>query len=265
MIERAVAGLVLAVLISGAGWRMGALSARGAMASVAVGTATIAGASWLGGLLLGAFFVSSSALSKRNTSATEAAKGSTRDVRQVLANGGIAALAALASPWTGMGAAVVLVAGPLAAATADTWATEIGSRSGRVPRLILSRRTVPVGVSGGITTPGTLGSLGGAASIGLVAAFGMAVVSGTSEAIVAFAVVSAAGVVGSLADSVLGEVAQRRRWCPTCDQWTEALVHRCGSDTAHRGGLAWVDNDVVNLACTTTGLLVAALGLLFLW
>lgn len=264
MIERLAAGFALSILISGAGWRLGALTSRGAFASVVVGTAVIGGASWIGALLLGAFFVSSSVLSRRTSPSTDGAKGSRRDARQVFANGGIAALAALSAPWLGDEAAVVLLAGALSAATADTWASEIGSRSGHAPRMLVSRRRVTVGLSGGVTVPGTLGSVGGAASIGLLAASGLACLPGGMAAIIVGLVVTMSGVFGSLLDSLLGEVAQQRRHCDVCGQWTEALVHRCGTGTVHVAGIEWIDNDLVNLACTTGGLAVAAFGLVLL-
>ncbi|HUG16365.1 MAG TPA: DUF92 domain-containing protein [Thermomicrobiales bacterium] len=259
MTERLVAGLLLSIVIAGAGRRAGALTGRGAVAAAFIGTAVILGASWVGGLLLGAFFVSSSALSKLPGPPTAAAKGGRRDARQVLANGGGAALAALSASWLGAGAALAMIAGSLAAATADTWATEIGTRSGRAPRMLLSRVTVPVGVSGGITMPGTIASAGGAALIALVAAVGVAL-TGVAEPVTLAALVILAGIAGALLDSLLGELAQQRRRCDACDEWTEATVHRCGAPTTHAAGIRWVDNDVVNVACTMSGLVVAALG-----
>lgn len=264
MIEQSAAGLVLSLLVSFTGWRLRALSRSGAVAAVLVGTATIAGTSWVGGLLLGAFFVSSTLLSRRHAQRSEAAKGGTRDAKQVIANGGVAAAAALSSPWAGVDTAIVLAAASLAAATADTWATEIGSRSGRVPRMLLSRRPTTVGMSGGVTAPGTVASLAGATFIGLVAATGIAVGVGAADAILAGAIVSLAGVGGSLIDSLVGEIAQQRRWCDACERWTESSVHACGTKTIHMAGVKWIDNDVVNLACTTGGLLLALTGLLLL-
>src|SRR5258705_1983290 len=96
------------------------LTPRGAIAAVAVGVATLWGFGWRGLLLLLAFFVLSTLLSRRGTA---------RNERQVIANGGIAALAALAGNWTWF-------AGAVAAANADTWSTEIERCSRTPPRLI---------------------------------------------------------------------------------------------------------------------------------
>src|SRR5258705_5645214 len=96
-----------------------------------------------------AFFISSSLLSTKQTS---------RNHRQVLANGGVAALAALAGSWIGF-------AGALAAAAADTWASEIGRHSRTLPRLITNGRPVPAGTDGGMTLLGTAGGIAGAVFI----------------------------------------------------------------------------------------------------
>jgi uncharacterized protein (TIGR00297 family) len=261
VIENLAAGLLLSTVVAGAGWRFDSLTARGALAAVCIGTAIIGGASWLGALLLGTFFVSSNVISRISPSASSPARLDRRDWRQVLANGGVAAVAALTAPWFGEEAVLIMVAGSLAAATADTWATEIGSRSGRTPRLLLSRRPVPVGVSGGVTLPGTVGSVGGALGIGLVTAAGISFVSTGAVPVAVGLVVTAAGIGGSLVDSLLGETAQQRRYCETCAQTTEARIHRCGSATIHAAGIRWMDNDLVNVACTAAGLVVSALGI----
>ena len=186
------------------------LTRRGAAAALAIGLATVWGFGWRGLFLLLAFFVSSNLL-------TTAAKGGEgRNERQVLANGGAAALAALAGSWAAF-------AGSIAAATADTWATEIGRHSRTPPRLITNGRPVPAGTDGGITLLGTVGGFAGA---GFIAGLAFMV-----EPRVAVAV-GAAGVFGLLLDSFLGATLQ--------------------------GVRAWLDNDFVNLAATASGAVVAA-------
>jgi uncharacterized membrane protein len=37
-------------------------------------------------------------------------------------------------------------------------------------------------------------------------------------------------------------------------------IHDCGTTTRQTGGIAWLENDGVNLVATTTGALVALLG-----
>lgn len=138
--------------------------------------------------LLLAFFISASALSRKKT---------TRNARQVIANGGVAALAALSGSWTWF-------AGALATANADTWATEIGGRSPTEPRLITTWRRVPAGTDGGMTLVGTLGGFAGAAFIA-----GVSYLVGNR----AFMTLTAAGGFGMLLDSLLGATLQGKvRW-----------------------------------------------------
>jgi len=155
-----------------------------------------------------AFFVSSSLLST---------KQATRNERQVLANGGVAAFAALAGHWTWFAAA-------LAAANADTWATEIGSHSRTAPRLITNGSPVPAGTDGGMTVLGTLGGIAGA---GFIA--GVSYVLGQRTGLA----IAVAGIAGMLVDSLLGATVQ--------------------------GKVPWMDNDTVNLAATLTGAACAGL------
>jgi uncharacterized protein (TIGR00297 family) len=233
------------------------LSRDGSVAAFFVGTMTfLAGFDWAA--LLIAFFVTSSAWSRfrreaRSTRIGDVVeKGGARDAVQVLANGGVFAMAAAgsvirpASWWTALGA------GALAAATADTWATELGTLAGRAPRSILSGKTVPPGMSGGVTWPGTLASIAGAAFIALVA-----VAVGYPGRIAAGAV--AGGVAGSLVDSLVGASLQERRWCDICSAPTERRVHACGARTRLTGGVPGMRNDSVNVLCSVTGALACLL------
>ena len=204
-------------------------------------------------VVLGTFFVSSSAFSRNRPGDVIACAGSRRDERQVLANGAVAAIAALSAGRVDPSRGVWLAAGALAAATADTWATELGRRSNSVPRLAWSGRAVPLGMSGGVTRRGSLASLGGAVTIGVVTAIASRVSSGWRSVLRPASGVVVAGIAGSLADSLLGELVQERRKCPTCNLLTESMVHGCGAETVHYGGVRGIDNDLVNLACTAIG------------
>jgi uncharacterized protein (TIGR00297 family) len=254
---RLVAGLFVALLIALVAYRARSLSRSGALTAVAVGTLAVA-AGWTWGALLVAFFVASTLLSRWGAARKEARtagiveKGGTRDAAQVLANGGMFALAAALSllvrpEWTGWPA---LGAGALAAATSDTWATEIGMLVGGIPRSLLTGRRVPPGTSGGITVAGTLGAMAGAAFIAACV-----VLLGWSHR-VAFASLIA-GVVGSTLDSVLGGTLQTRRWCDRCNRSTERTIHDCGATTRRAGGVSWLDNDVVNFLSAAGGGLLA--------
>jgi uncharacterized protein (TIGR00297 family) len=261
VIERALAGLLVAGTVALAARRAHALDTGGTATAVAVGAVAVA-AGWAWGALLIAYFVLSIALSRLRREKKAArmgdvvAKGGARDAIQVAANGGVFALVALVAtsvdPGLPLGRTLAAAAlGALAASAADTWATEIGSLAARPPRSILTWRPVPPGTSGGVNLLGMLAMVAGAT---FVAAGGRAL---AIDAPVIAVIVG--GFAGAIADSVVGATLQDRRWCDTCQTSTERAVHGCGTATRHAGGLAVVDNDLVNLIATLAGAAVAAL------
>lgn len=257
-------------MIAAAARRAGSLTESGQWAAFVVGTAaTTAGWEW--SFLLIAYFVASSALTRfghvtkaeRTASTLPDARG--RNAVQVFANGGVFAAAVLTGSFVSDAAGQaptthlawhVAGLGALAAAAADTWATEIGTLWGGTPRLLLSGRPVPPGVSGGVTLAGSGASVVAAALIAMAATviLGEAALAGP----VARAVFLG-GVVGSLFDSLLGATLQSKRWCERCRTWTERRVHTCQYRTQHARGLRWMTNDTVNFLATVGGALVALL------
>jgi uncharacterized protein (TIGR00297 family) len=226
------------------------LTPDGVVAALAVGGSVAWGLSWRGVALLFVFFLSGSLLTQ-----LAERRAPQRTARQVLANGGVAAIAALFSAWP-------VAAGALAAAAADTWATEIGAFSPFAPRLITSGQRVPRGASGGITVLGTLGGVAGAALIAGLATVlqprGMA--PGLAHPRNLLALVTVAGVAGMLLDSVMGATVQGKYQCPECDARFERGNTVCHQPVRRIRGFRWLDNDAVNLAATLCGATVAALG-----
>jgi uncharacterized protein (TIGR00297 family) len=248
---RAAIGAVTALGIAVAAHRSGALSTSGAIAAVIVGTiCSAAGVAWA--VMVIAFFVSSTALGKIRADLRQrrigaiVAKGGRRDAVQVLANGGLFAAAALGHLMHPSITWLALGGGALASAAADTWATEVGSLTAHQPRHILRWYPVPPGTSGGVTAAGTTASVVGSGFIGAIAALA----GWPWQAIFATVV---GGIVGALADSILGAAVQVRRWCDRCDSATEQSVHVCGTGTRISGGVAWIDNDSVNLISVALG------------
>ena len=218
------------------------LSPAGTLSALAVGLAVLAGTGWRGLLLLFVFLISSSLLTPG---------GGQRRPIQVFANGGVAALCALLAMADA--AFELAAAGAIAAATADTWSTEIGGRSRAEPRLITSLQRVAPGTSGGMTALGTIGGLLGAASIATAAwLVGLVTPAGGY-------VIWAGGVVGMLVDSLLGATVQARLRCPACGVVTEQPMHECGTRCEPASGLRWITNDTVNFAATLAGAVVAGL------
>jgi len=250
--------LLVALLISALALTAGALTTSGAIAATAVGASCIL-AGWGWAALLIVYFVVAIAFSRLGADAKArrtggvVAKAGRRDAVQVVANGGVFALAAFLSTHAAGTLAIALAAaavGALAASAADTLATEIGTLVGGEPRSVIGWRLVPTGTSGGVTAAGSLALIGGALLVALAAwRLGL-----TPHAIAA----AVGGILGAVADSLLGALVQERRHCPRCDLATERRVHDCGTVTDLAGGLPWLDNDLVNLCATIVGAAVAA-------
>ncbi|MCH7761516.1 DUF92 domain-containing protein [candidate division TA06 bacterium] len=237
--------------------RLRFLTKSGGVGTFFIGTIifSFGGIPWAIPLLL--FFISSSLLSKlgeKKKVKFRAAfqKGEQRDLSQVLANGGLPALIALLfglngemAEWLNFTSPQLpfyqLFLGSLAAATADTWATEIGLLSRKAPISLKNLRKVPPGTSGGFTLLGTFGALAGALLISL-------------SSLSTFFSITVAGFLGSLIDSILGATLQAQYRCPLCGKVTEKRVH-CQSPAVLQSGLSWMNNDFVNFLTTLTGAL----------
>lgn len=234
-------------------WRR-ALTLDGALGAALVGAIVFArGGRPAAGALL-TFFGTSSVLSRvgpnrKQSGSLAQAKSARRDVWQVLANGGFATLSIMRGGRQHGGGGFL---GALAAAGADTWATELGMLARRRPRLISTWQPVEPGTSGGITPEGLGASLAGALAVGLA----WSVLGGGWRG-VPVAVFS--GSCGSLIDSLLGATIQARYWCRACDAWSEEPRHsRCGRSTELVRGNAWATNDTVNALSTLAGAAIGA-------
>lgn len=232
----ALAAALLAALAGALGW----LTVSAVPMAIAVGAAVFWGGGADGAVLLTTFVATSSLLTRRGAGPKVG-----RNARQVAANGGCAAAGALLTflePETGW----AVFTGGLAAAQADTWATEIGVGSSVPPRLITTGQVVARGTSGGVTVLGTASGIAGASLFGAVAA-----ALGTAPRTAAGAWVG--GITGMFADSFLGATIQGMYRCETCGLDTERPVHTCGRPARLARGLGWMDNDVVNFMATCVG------------
>ena len=125
----------------------------------------------------------------------------------------------------------VLLAGFCASFTAklaDTFGSEIGKRWGGQPRLITTLQPVPAGTEGAISLEGTLASAAGSVLMTLVL-LGLQLLPNLTIA----GVVMLIGLVATLAESLLGALAQDR--------------------------VAWLSNELVNALQTTLAAVLAML------
>ncbi|RJP54443.1 MAG: DUF92 domain-containing protein [Anaerolineaceae bacterium] len=251
-------GFFLALVIAFLAYKTRSLNASGAIAAAFTGAIIFGIGGWDWAVLLLAFFVTSSLLSrafkKRKQGLDEKfSKGHERDAGQVFGNGGIATLFAALHfffpespiPWIGFAAS-------LAAVNADTWATELGVLNPNPPRMITNlKKSVEKGTSGGISLVGTLASLFGA----LVIALPASIFAGNWSLL---PLIALAGLAGSLFDSFLGGTVQAMYYCPADKKETEKHpLHTCGTETIHIRGWKWLDNDWVNFACGAAGAFIS--------
>jgi len=250
-------GCALAALVAFAAYRAHALDRSGALAAFAIGAATFGAGGWDAALVLFTFFLPATLISRLGRSQkrrlVDIAKSGARDARQVLANGGVATTAIVVARFFGAPPATVFAAafaGAYAAAAADTWGTEIGTWIGGRPRSLVTLRPLAAGLSGGVSLAGIAAQIVGAVSVGLVA---------QALHVAPFWPVAAGGFIGATIDSLLGGSVQALRHCPRCQRDCENNPHVCGSPTVVRRGIAWFENDAVNLAATLSGAVVTAL------
>jgi uncharacterized protein (TIGR00297 family) len=187
--------------------------------------------------------------SGRNEKSGIVEKGNKRDIIQVLANGGIASVAALLYALTDDPLWIIVMVSSLAAATSDTWASEIGRLSRSAPRDIFTWKVVEPGTSGAITGLGTMVSLLGASLTALVSIPLLIQVQLSVEMIVLLSVITFSGWLGNWVDTLIGAKWQIRYQCPTCLQVTEKKWH-CQQSTQQIKGVFWLNNDMVNVSCT---------------
>jgi uncharacterized protein (TIGR00297 family) len=277
-------GAIFAGLVALVARRTRALTPSGAAAAFVVGTLTYAAGTVGFTLVLLAFFVSSVVLSRigraRKHALLDTGKGGPRDALQVIANGGVATACAIGFAFTHDALWALAFVGAYAAATADTWATEIGTLAGQAPRSIVNFRPIATGLSGGITLAGTVAEVAGALWIGIFAPAGILLAfiglgadfgwSSNAPSVVGFgwsshapsaagigvreiAIVPIAGILGATVDSLLGATVQELRRCDACGRTCETDPHACGAPTRLVRGVRGMSNDLVNLLATAAG------------
>ena len=268
-------GLVLSTVIALVAYHREALSASGAAGAVVTGTLIFGLGGWVWGSLLITFFLLSTLLSKYRAETKERlaekfAKGSRRDLGQVLANGGAGAFMAMIYPFVPHPALFFAFAGAMAAVNADTWATELGVLNPRSPRLITNGRRVEPGTSGGISLYGTLATLLGGTTIGAAAILvllaegtaggpGVALAGGRSMVPALMIACGLGGLIGSLFDSLLGATFQAIYYSDRRQKETERRVDPDGIPNRLVRGWPWLTNDWVNFLSSLVGAGVSAI------
>ncbi len=245
-------------------YRLQFLTASGSAAMFLLAAVIFGFGGWKWTVPILTFFILSSLLSRMGKAAKSRydmvfEKGSQRDYAQVLANGGVAGLMMILYMFLGREEIYLFYLAVLAAATADTWATELGTLSRQTPRLITSGKPVPPGTSGGITLMGLFSALIGALTILLAGLYFMGDSLQLLLPLISLLVVLS-GWLASLVDSVLGATLQVQYRCPECGGITEKQRHCQNTETMAISGVHWIDNDMVNFFSTLSALSLCYLG-----
>ena len=235
---------------------MRALDFSGFIAATLVGGAIFWGAGFPGAAVLIFFFVLGSALSRLPSSVDAPEQKARRDWRQVFANGLWPALLALGYGFWQEEAYYLAFASSIAVACSDTVSGEIGMRWAEKTFSVLNFRSVPPGVSGGVSLPGTLAGLAGAMLVALVGVGPRG--WDLNLSLKSIGLITAIGFLGMIFDSFLGATVQAKYRCSVCRSAVEVLQH-CGQPAERISGLPVLDNDGVNFLATFFG---AALGLI---
>jgi len=286
---RVVGSLVLGAGLAFKGYRGGSLDRSGAVGAALVGWGTLyAGVRF--GVVLGAFFFLSSAMTrvggeiKRRIDENHvpgAASGA-RNWIQVAANGLVPTFLAMSYSFATGGPEYLLGVNnafetPLAAAfigyygccCGDTWSSELGVLSKKMPRLITTGEQVKPGTNGGVTTLGLVASAAGGFAVGFAFWCGglfVPVVTGKIGLALQFAaqwpvlvIGLGAGVVGSLMDSLLGATIQFSGYCSE----RRRMVSKPGPTVTKVSGLNFLSNSAVNFVTASLCALILYYGTIF--
>ncbi|MEK6957944.1 MAG: DUF92 domain-containing protein [archaeon] len=189
-----IAILAMLVVFSAFSFGKKLLSVRGIIFADAVGIIAFAlGGPLAAGTLL-FFYVIAEAATRV---AHKTAEHGQRTISNIFAN----SAAAIIALFFGQYAAFF---GAVSAALADTVSSEIGMLSRKKPVLITSLREVEMGTNGGITVLGIVAGAVAASFIALIFFFTV------KQSAVGFVAITLAGLVGTLFDSLLGAVFERK-------------------------------------------------------
>ena len=252
--EIIIAGILLnAFIVLLSYWRR-ALTLDGSVAAFLIADFILMTSGFPGWLLLIAFFISSTLLTKYRYREKRKfqllfEKTGNRDAFQVLANGGAAFIFSLCYYLFSREHFIVALAVSLASCNADTWATEMGVLSRGEPVSLRNLKKVDRGTSGAISLKGTFLSLLGAgfiAAIVVITFKGAALMEKLSD-LDLFLIVTAGGAFGSFLDSLMGAFLQGVYLSPEGFE-TERRRTPDGSENVLVRGFPFVNNDVVNFS-----------------
>lgn len=213
------------------------LSLDGMCAAIIAGTFILGFGGWaVAGVVL-LFFISSIFISRPNSSTdSELGTGVRRNGLQVWANGFWVVICLVLDVIFNTGIFTVGAMAAVATATADTWATELGSTDRDSTYLITNFEAVQPGTDGGISLQGTTAALMGSGMIALASLYVF------SLEFFLILCIFIAGILGCFIDSYIGAIFQRNNR-PVTLPGLKSVIR--------------VDNNLVNGISTGAGALLA--------
>ncbi len=254
--EQMVIGIILAVLIGIVSFYFKFLAVSGSVATFLLATIIYGVGGWKWTTPILTFFIASSLLSKFGKAQKKKIeiifdKTDKRDAGQVVANGGVAGIIILLWHFFPHDTELYyFYIASIAAVTADTWGTEIGTLWKGKPRSIVTLQKVEPGTSGGVSLQGTFGALTGA----MIVTISAVIVNSSEFSFPLIALIISSGLIGSLIDSFFGATIQAQ-YQTSSGKLTEKTTID-GVKTTMVRGIRWIDNDVVNWICAFSGAIV---------
>jgi uncharacterized protein (TIGR00297 family) len=245
---------VFALIFGITSYKLKLLTLDGSFAAVLMAIIIFGFGGWLFTLPLLVFFISSNILSRvgknlKNTFKLLYEKSEKRDAKQVFANGGIASAWAILYFYWSSEIVFYLYLSSIAAANADTWATELGVFNKKNPRIVTTFKPVEKGRSGGISIIGSLAALGGS----LLIAFSIIILDyPIYQNLPTLLYVMFAGFFASFVDSFLGATFQAQYLEDESGQITEKQFTTNRIQNKLISGVKWLNNDWVNFLSILT-------------
>ncbi len=236
-------GVLLAALFSFAAFAFRGLSLDGMFSAVVIGTFAFGLGGWKLAVVLLLFFISSVTISDRSKWRAENISQSVRrGGLQVWANGFWLVIFLICATVFNSSLFLVGAIAVIATATADTWATELGSRTPDSTYLITNFERVKPGTDGGISIKGTTAAFIAAVMIAAVSVYVF------SLHFSVFILIFGAAILGCLIDSYLGALFQQNKRSVTLPVINEKITF---------------SNNLVNTISTGIGGLLAIISKLF--
>jgi uncharacterized protein (TIGR00297 family) len=255
-------GLALGLIIAVLGYKAKSLTLDGAFTGFFIGLFIFGLGSWVFGMQLFLFFflgsVATKVISKKQKDIQDEFEkgGSRRDMLQAGAKSGLGAILTLLYVINPDPIYIYFFSGILTAALVDTMSTEIGiAMKGKPVIAHKPWKKAEKGEPGAISLYGTLGGLlFGLIFTSIIYLFSLFdnYLLNSEITPIFILIIPVAGLLGMLADSIIGGTLQRMNQCVECGKIVESNWH-CEKATTHHKGIKWINNDMNNLLGTTIG------------